>query len=65
LIHLPGDYSQAKVVLANNKLTRFEEGVFKEILTAMTYSSGTLDVRGSKKNMNKINVKTILFLIYF
>ena len=48
LIQLKGDFRGAIINLAYNELTRFEEGVFKEMLTQMASSSGSLDVTWSK-----------------
>jgi len=48
LVFIKGDFSTAYVELYRNNVTRFEAGVFRDMLRQMASSSGRLEMYASK-----------------
>ena len=68
LVLFTGNYNSTKVILNDNRLTRFEEGVFKSMLQDMPgiidgFSGGTLDINPSMNSKNNVlEIKSVMII---
>ena len=68
LVLFTGNYNSTKVILNDNRLTRFEEGVFKAMLQDMPgiidgFSGGTLDINPSMNSKNNVlEIKSVMII---